>query len=117
MDRFNSFLRYLKRKQPEKGGENNASGGGVGSNINECQRDGGNEGEYNIHSKSRGNGPSKGQSSRGNEFDLNTLPMDPGLRKTISKYPLNLQDGIRRYYIANGPIQPRTHMLPQILIG
>ena len=34
-----------------------------------------------------------------------------------SKYPLNLQDGIRRYYIANGPIQPRTHTLPQKLIG
>ena len=43
--------------------------------------------------------------------------MDPGLRKMISKYPLNLQDGIRRYYIADGPIQPRTHTLPQKLIG
>ena len=43
--------------------------------------------------------------------------MDPRLRKMISKYRLNLQDGIRRYYIANGPIQSRTHMLPQKLIG
>ena len=56
-DRFNSILRYLKRKQPEKGRENNASGSGVGSNVNECQRDGGNESESNTH-KSGGNGPS-----------------------------------------------------------
>ena len=53
MDRSNSILQYLKRKQLEKGEENNASGSGIGSNINECQRDGGNEGESNVHSKSR----------------------------------------------------------------
>jgi len=45
----------LKRKQPEKGRENNASNSEVGSNINKCQRDGGNEGESNVHSKSEGN--------------------------------------------------------------
>ena len=113
MDRSNSILRYLKRKQSEKGGENNANGSGVGSNINECQRDGGNEGESNTH-KSGGNGPSGGQSSRGSEFDLSTLPMDPSW-KIISEYPPNLQDEIRRYYIANGPIQPRSHKFPQKL--
>jgi len=37
---INSILRYLKRKKPEKGEENNASDSGVGSNINKCQRDG-----------------------------------------------------------------------------
>ena len=116
MDRSNSILRYLKRKQSQDGGENNANGSGVGSNINECQRDGGNESESNTH-KSGGNGPSGGQSSRGSEFDLSTLPMDPGLRKMISEYPPNLQDEIRRYYIANGPIQPRSHKFPQKLIG
>ena len=51
------------------------------------------------------------------EFDLITFPMDPGLRKMISKYSLNLQDGIRRYYIANGLSQPRTHKFPQKIIG
>lgn len=117
MDQSDSILRYLKKKQLEKGGENNASGSGVGSNINECQRDRENEGESNIHSKSGGNGPSGGQSSRGSEFDLSTLPMDLGLRKMISEYPPNLQDEIRRYYIANGSIQPRTHKFPQKLIG
>ena len=64
MDRFNSILRYLKRKESEKDRENNASGSGVGSNINECQRDWGNEGKSNIHSKSGGNEPGGGQSSR-----------------------------------------------------
>ena len=103
-------------KQPEKGGENNASGSGVGSNINECQWDRGNEGESNIYRKSGDNGPSGGQSSRGSEFDLSTLPMDPGLRKMISEYPSNLQDEIRRYYIANGSIQPRTHKFSQKLV-
>jgi len=43
--------------------------------------------------------------------------MDHGLRKIVSEYPPNLQDEIRRYYIANGPIQHRTHMFPQRLIG
>ena len=60
MDRFNSILRYLKRKKPEKDEENNASGSGVDYNINKCQRDGGNEGESNIHSKSEGNEPGGG---------------------------------------------------------
>ena len=75
----------MKRKQPKKGVENNASGSGVGSNTNECQRDGGNDGESNIHSKSGGNGPSGGQSSRGSEFDLSTLPIYPELTKMISE--------------------------------
>ena len=64
MDRFNSILRYLKRKKSEKDRENKTSGSGVGSNINECQRDGGNESEYNIHNKSGGNEPGGGLSSR-----------------------------------------------------
>ena len=67
IDWSNSILRYLKKKQPKKGGENNASGSGVGSNINECQRDEGNECESNIHSKSGGGGSNSGQSSRENE--------------------------------------------------
>jgi len=115
MDRSNSILRYLKRKQSKKGGENNTNGSGVGSNINECQRDGENESESNTH-KSGSNGPSGGQSSRGSEFDLSTLPMDPSW-KIISEYPPNLQDEIRRYYIANGSIQPCSHKFPQKLIG
>ena len=116
MNRSNSILRYLKWKQHEKDRENKASGSGVGSNINECQRHQGNKGESNIHSKSRGNEPSGGQSSRGSEFDLSTLPMDHGLRKIVSEYPPNLQDEIRRYYIANGSIQPRTHKFSQKLV-
>jgi len=35
MDQSNSILRYLKRNHPEKGEENNTSGSGIGSNINE----------------------------------------------------------------------------------
>ena len=54
----------MKRKKSEKDRENKTSGSGVGSNINECQRDGENEGEYNIHNKSGGNEPGGGQSSR-----------------------------------------------------
>jgi len=114
MNRSTFILKYLKRKQPEKG---NSRGSGVGLNINECQRDGENEGESIIHSKTGDIEPSRGQSYRGSEFDLSTLPMDPGLRKMISEYPPNLQDGTRRYYIANGPIQPRTHKFPQKLNG
>ena len=41
------------------------------------KKDGGNEGDYNIHSQSWGNGPSRGQSLRANEFHLSNLPMDP----------------------------------------
>ena len=103
MDRSNSILRYLKRKQPE---ENTASGSGIGSNINECQRDGGNEDESNVHSKSGDNGLNGSQFFREHEFDVSTLPMDPSLRKMISEYLPNLRDAVRRHYIANGPIQP-----------
>jgi len=89
MDRSNSILRYLKRKQPGKG---NASGSEVSSDINEYQRNGENESESNIHSKSGGNESSGGQSSRGSEFDLSTLPINHGLRKMILEYYPNLQD-------------------------
>ena len=65
MDRSNSILKYLKRKYHEQGEENNTSGSGVGSNVNEnpSQSNGGNEGEANMHSKSGGNGSSSGDQS------------------------------------------------------
>jgi len=55
-----------------------ASGSGVGSNINNSQKDGNMEGQSNMHDKNIRDGPNEGESFRENELDLNNLPMDPG---------------------------------------
>ncbi|KAL6581953.1 hypothetical protein OROMI_005967 [Orobanche minor] len=49
--------------------------------------------------------------------DLNSLPSDPALRKKICDYHPNQVDDIRRYYIAKGPCQPRSHDFPQKIVG
>ncbi|KAK1357209.1 hypothetical protein POM88_050465 [Heracleum sosnowskyi] len=41
------------------------------------------------------------------EFDLASLERDPGLRRSIWKYPPNVRDDIRREYIRLGPCQPQ----------
>ncbi|GMJ07701.1 hypothetical protein HRI_004439300 [Hibiscus trionum] len=52
-------------------------------------------------------------------FDISLLERDPGLRKQIWQYPVNMQDEIRRAYIKAGPYQavlteyPRFEKVPR----
>ena len=39
------------------------------------------------------------------DFNLEKLPLDPGLRQKISSYHPNNHDEIRRYYLTKGPCQ------------
>lgn len=48
-----------------------------------------------------------------NEFNLDDLPADPGLRTPISDYPPNIRDRVRRHYLIKGPCQPQNHQTPQ----
>ena len=47
-------------------------------------------------------------------FNLENLPLDPGLRKKISSYRPNNHDEIRRYYLQKGLCQPifKNHDYP-----
>nr|XP_016487449.1 PREDICTED: uncharacterized protein LOC107807553 [Nicotiana tabacum] len=45
-------------------------------------------------------------------LNLNLEP-DPAERKQISKYPPNLRDRVRRYYIQQGPCQPHNCSFPK----
>ena len=40
------------------------------------------------------------------DFNLENLPLDPGLRQKISFYHPNNHDEIRRHYLTKGPCQP-----------
>ena len=40
------------------------------------------------------------------DFNLENLPLDPGLRQKISSYHPNNHDEIRRHYLTKGPYQP-----------
>ena len=46
------------------------------------------------------------------DFNLENLPLDPGLRKKISSYHLNNHDEIRRHYLTKGPCQPVLYDFP-----
>ena len=54
---------------------------------------------------------------RERQFDANTLPHDPGLRKNILDYHPNDQDVARREYMQRGPCRQRDHDFPQTEIG
>uniref|UniRef100_A0A7N0TQP3 TTF-type domain-containing protein n=1 Tax=Kalanchoe fedtschenkoi TaxID=63787 RepID=A0A7N0TQP3_KALFE len=45
------------------------------------------------------------------------LPADPGLRRKLSEYHLNIRDEVRRAYLLKGPCQPIKHKFPQRDIG
>ena len=72
--------------------KNTASGSRVDSNINNSKKDRKRDGQPNMNDKNIRDGPSESESSREKELDMNNLPMDPGERKMILEYPLNLQD-------------------------
>ncbi|GAV71353.1 Dimer_Tnp_hAT domain-containing protein [Cephalotus follicularis] len=46
------------------------------------------------------------------EFNLEDIISDPGLRPKISHYDVNIRDQIRRTYWLKGPCQPRNHTFP-----
>ncbi|TYH18742.1 hypothetical protein ES288_A05G297400v1 [Gossypium darwinii] len=50
--------------------------------------------------------PSKIPRVEDEAFDLSNLEREPGLRKQIYEYPVNMRDEIRRAYIKAGPYQP-----------
>uniref|UniRef100_A0A7N0TC16 DUF4371 domain-containing protein n=1 Tax=Kalanchoe fedtschenkoi TaxID=63787 RepID=A0A7N0TC16_KALFE len=51
------------------------------------------------------------------QVDLESLPTDPGLRRKLSEYHLNIRDEVRRAYLLEGPCQPIKHKFPQRDIG
>ena len=51
------------------------------------------------------------------EFDLQNLPCDPSLRPKILDYHPSDRDEIRRYYLQNGPCQPKEINFPQRPFG
>ncbi|KAL7602548.1 hypothetical protein Lser_V15G25506 [Lactuca serriola] len=54
---------------------------------------------------------------RESQFDVNTLPHDPGLRNNILDYHHNDQDAVRKEYIQRGPCQPCGHQFLQTDFG
>ena len=55
---------------------------------------------------------SDGSKQTSSEFDLSSLPTDPGLRPRILDYSHDVRDKIRRAYLQKGPCQPRGHEFP-----
>jgi ribosomal protein L22 len=49
----------------------------------------------------------------GNEFDIDSLEYDPGLRPQIWEYDVNYRDEIRRAYIRAGPYRPTVKDYPK----
>ena len=46
------------------------------------------------------------------DFNLENLPLDPGLRQKISSYHPNNHDEIRRHYLTKGHCQPILDVFP-----
>ena len=46
-------------------------------------------------------------------FDAAEIVSDPGLRKPIEEYHINIRDAIRREYLLRGPCQPIGHVYPK----
>ena len=46
------------------------------------------------------------------DFNLENLPLDPGLRQKISFYHPNNHDEIRRHYLTKDPCQPILDVFP-----
>ena len=51
------------------------------------------------------------------EIDENDIVADPGLRKPIDSFNVNMRDRIRREYVAKGPCQPKGHNFPKKKYG
>ncbi|CAM8962575.1 unnamed protein product [Rhodiola kirilowii] len=47
------------------------------------------------------------------DFDIDKLECDPGLRPQIWKYPIGKRDEVRRAYINFGPYQPMLNEYPK----
>ena len=41
------------------------------------------------------------------------IVVDPGLRKPIDEYDVNIRDAVRREYLLQGPCQPIGHIYPK----
>jgi hypothetical protein len=41
------------------------------------------------------------------------IVVDPGLRKPIDEYDVNIRDAVRREYLLQGPCQPISHIYPK----
>ena len=54
-----------------------------------------------------------GASNIPNEFDPTEIAVDPGLRKSIEEYDINIRDIVRREYLLRGPCQPIGHVYPK----
>ena len=46
-------------------------------------------------------------------FNSSEIVADPGLRKPIEEYGINIRDAIRREYLIRGPCQPIGHVYPK----
>ena len=47
------------------------------------------------------------------EFDPTEIVVDPGLRKPIEEYDINIRDIVRREYLLRGPCQPIGYVYPK----
>ncbi|XP_074289424.1 uncharacterized protein LOC141614575 [Silene latifolia] len=47
------------------------------------------------------------------DFDVISLPQDPGLMRKLTDFHINDRDIIRREYVRRGPCQPRDHKFPK----
>ncbi|XP_049345372.1 uncharacterized protein LOC125809837 [Solanum verrucosum] len=51
------------------------------------------------------------------DVDLESLEVDPRIRKPIAEYNPNIRDDIRRYYILKKSCQPKDHKFPKTKFG
>ena len=47
------------------------------------------------------------------EINQDDIVSDPGLRKPIESFNVNIRDRIRREYASKGPCQPHNHIFPK----
>lgn len=62
-------------------------------------------------------GSSSSSASVGNEIGENAIISYLGLRKPIDSFVVNIQDRIRREYVAKGPCQPKGRAFPKTQFG
>jgi hypothetical protein len=53
------------------------------------------------------NGTTSSEDNDSDDNDIYGIEHDPGLRTPISSYSINIQDAVRRAYIALGPCRPK----------
>ncbi|WOH04121.1 hypothetical protein DCAR_0623529 [Daucus carota subsp. sativus] len=49
--------------------------------------------------------------------NLEEFPADPGLRRAIYEYDVNIREKVRRTYLQRGPFQPKNHDFPWSQLG